>query len=165
MGRWSYFSPREKRIILDRVLLDDPLKTREHIKITGRDIWKTVTQITTLQHMLITLVAMSGFQGLNTYTPSMIKSFGFSAVRANALASVPVYASIVWTTILAYSSYVTRSCGGGSWMLTAAGTKSGIAGPSSSSVSRGTSFRMRVYAPVLQMHQAGTDILLLLVLM
>ncbi|GLA01257.1 hypothetical protein AnigIFM60653_011506 [Aspergillus niger] len=90
MGRWSYFSPREKRIILDRVLLDDPLKTREHIKITGRDIWKTVTQTTTLQHMLITLVAMSGFQGLNTYTPSMIKSFGFSAVRANALASVPV---------------------------------------------------------------------------
>ena len=108
MGRWSYLSPREKRIIIDRVLLDDPLKTREHIKITGRDIWKTVTQPTTLQHMFITLVAMSGFQGLNTYTPSMIKSFGFSAVRANALASVPVYASIVWTTILAYSSYVTR---------------------------------------------------------
>ncbi|PYI07392.1 vitamin H transporter [Aspergillus sclerotiicarbonarius CBS 121057] len=113
MGRWSYFTPREKHIILDRVLLDDPLKTRGHIKITGRDIWKTVTQPTTLQHMMVTLVAMSGFQGLNTYTPSMIKSFGFSAVRANALTSVPVYASIVWTTILAYISDKTGHRGPG----------------------------------------------------
>lgn len=54
---------------------------------------------------------------------------------------------------------------GGSWMLTAAGTKSGIAGPSSSSVSRGTSFRMRVCAPVLQMPQAGTSTRSLLLLM
>ncbi|PWY75015.1 vitamin H transporter [Aspergillus heteromorphus CBS 117.55] len=104
MGRWSYFSPREKHIILDRVLLDDPLKTREHIRITGGDIWKTVSQSTTLQHCMITLVAMSALQGLNTYTPSMIKLFGFSAVRANALASVPVYASIVLTTLLGYLS-------------------------------------------------------------
>ncbi|PYH95470.1 MFS general substrate transporter [Aspergillus ellipticus CBS 707.79] len=104
MGRWSYFTPREKHIILDRVLLDDPTKTRGHIKITGRDIWNTVRKTATIQHFMITLVSMSAFQGLNTYTPSMIKSFGFGAIRANALASVPVYASIVWTTILAYLS-------------------------------------------------------------
>ncbi|RAL08782.1 vitamin H transporter [Aspergillus homomorphus CBS 101889] len=104
MGRWSYFTPREKQIIRDRVLLDDPLKARDHIKITGRDIWDTMRKPTVIQHFMISLVSMSALQGLNQYTPSMIKSFGFSAVRANALASVPVYVSIVWLTILAWFS-------------------------------------------------------------
>ncbi|OJJ95144.1 hypothetical protein ASPACDRAFT_36836 [Aspergillus aculeatus ATCC 16872] len=105
MGRWSYFNAREKQIIRDRVLLDDPLKARgDRIKITGRDVWDTVRKPTVIQHFMITLVSMSAFQGLNQYAPSMIKSFGFSAVRANALASVAVYASIVWLTILAWLS-------------------------------------------------------------
>ncbi|GAB1198288.1 hypothetical protein APSETT444_007602 [Aspergillus pseudonomiae] len=88
LKRWSYFTPRESHIIRNRVLLDDPRKARGHIKITAKDIWNTVRQPNTIQHFFITLVAMSGFQGLTQYTPSMIKSFGFSAVRANALASV-----------------------------------------------------------------------------
>jgi MFS-type transporter involved in bile tolerance (Atg22 family) len=32
----------------------------------------------------------------------MIKSFGFGAVRANALASVPVYCGMIWILILSY---------------------------------------------------------------
>ncbi|RHZ52905.1 uncharacterized protein CDV56_103045 [Aspergillus thermomutatus] len=101
-GRWSYFTPRESQIIVNRVLLDDPRKAQGHVKITGSDIWKTIRQPRTLQHVFITLVAMSGFQGLTQYTPSMIKSFGFAPIRANALASVPIYASMVWTLILSY---------------------------------------------------------------
>ncbi|KAB8258491.1 major facilitator superfamily domain-containing protein [Aspergillus pseudonomiae] len=102
LKRWSYFTPRESHIIRNRVLLDDPRKARGHIKITAKDIWNTVRQPNTIQHFFITLVAMSGFQGLTQYTPSMIKSFGFSAVRANALASVPIYCSMVWCLGLSY---------------------------------------------------------------
>jgi hypothetical protein len=83
-------------------VLDDPRKARGGIKITGRDIWNTVRQPQIIQHFFVTFVAMSGFQGLTTYTPSLIKSFGFSVVRANALAAVPVYCGIVWLLILAY---------------------------------------------------------------
>ncbi|RDW68703.1 uncharacterized protein DSM5745_08463 [Aspergillus mulundensis] len=103
-GRWSYLTPRESHIATSRVLLDDPKKSAGHIKITGRDIWTTVRQPRIIQHFFITLVAMSGFQGLTQYTPSMIKSFGFSAVRANALASVPVYCGMLWVLILSYLS-------------------------------------------------------------
>ncbi|KAE8386448.1 hypothetical protein ETB97_004383 [Aspergillus alliaceus] len=102
LKRWSYFTPRESHIIRNRVLHDDPHKARGHIKITAKDIWKTVRQPTTIQHFFITLVAMSAFQGLTQYTPSMIKSFGFSAVRANALASVPVYCAMAWCLGLSY---------------------------------------------------------------
>ena len=105
-GRWSYFNKRESQIIRDRVLLDDPLKAQGHIKITGRDIWDTVRQANVIQHFFISLISMSAYQGLNHYTPSMIKSFGFGNVNANALASVPVYCSMVWTLALAYLAYV-----------------------------------------------------------
>ncbi|KAH8700933.1 putative allantoate permease [Talaromyces proteolyticus] len=103
-GRWSYFTERESRIIQDRVLLDDPLKARGHIKITGRDILKTIRQPRVIQHFFITLVSMSGFQGLTQYTPSMIKSLDFSAINANALASVPVYSFMVLLAIVSYVS-------------------------------------------------------------
>jgi len=106
MGRWNYFSERETQIIRNRVLLDDPQKARGQIQISRSDIWHTVCQPRILQHAFLTLVSMSAFQGLTQYTPSLIKSLGFGAVRANALASVPVYCSIVWLTILAYMSYV-----------------------------------------------------------
>ncbi|KAJ5640925.1 hypothetical protein N7528_000550 [Penicillium herquei] len=104
MGRWSYFNERESEIIVNRVLLDDPRKARGHIQITRSDIWETVKQPRIWQHVLLTLVSMSAFQGLTQYSPSMIKSIGFSAVEANALASVGVYCGIVWLTILAFFS-------------------------------------------------------------
>ncbi|OJJ87961.1 uncharacterized protein ASPGLDRAFT_64029 [Aspergillus glaucus CBS 516.65] len=104
MGRWSYFTERESQVIRDRVILDDPLKVQGHIKITGRDIWDTIRKPNVIQHFMVSLVAMSAYQGLTHYTPSMIKSFGFDSVDANALASVPVYCSMVWTLVLAYLS-------------------------------------------------------------
>ena len=107
-GRGSYYTERQSHIIRDRVLLDDPLKAKGHLLITGSDIWHTVRQPRILQHFFITLVSMSGFQGLSQYTPSLIRSLGFSAVKANALNSVPVYCGLIWLTALAYASYVDR---------------------------------------------------------
>lgn len=101
-GRWSYFTDRESRVIKDRVILDDPIKARGHIRITGEDIIRTARNPRIIQHFFITLVSMSAVQGLTQYTPSMIKSLGFSAVRANALASVPVYCFMVLLVILSY---------------------------------------------------------------
>lgn len=105
-GRWSYFTERESHIIRNRVLLDDPRKARGHIQISRSDIWQTLKQPRIMQHVFLTLVAMSGFQGLTQYTPTLIKSMGFSSIRANVLASVPVYCGIVWLTALAVAAYV-----------------------------------------------------------
>lgn len=103
-GRWSYFTERESHIIRNRVLLDDPRKARGHIQIKGRDILNTLKQPRIIQHVFVTLVSMTAFQGITQYTPSMIKSLGFDAVKANALTSVPVYCSMVWLLILSYAA-------------------------------------------------------------
>jgi len=86
----------------NRVLLDDPNKAKGHIKISGSDILYTLRQPRVWLHVLITLSSICTVQGLSTYTPSMIKSFGFGAIRANALASVPTYCAIVFTLVLSY---------------------------------------------------------------
>ena len=104
LRRWSYFNERESRIIRERVLLDDPLKAHGHVKITGRDIWDTIRQPNLILHFFVSLTSMSAYQGLNHYTPSIIKSFGFGSSNANALTSVPVYASMIWTLALALTS-------------------------------------------------------------
>jgi hypothetical protein len=105
-GRWSYFTERESHIIRNRVLLDDPRKATGHIQITGKDIWQTLKQGRIMQHVFLTLVSMTAFQGITQYTPSMIKALGFDAVKANALTSVPVYCSMVWLVILSYAWWV-----------------------------------------------------------
>ncbi|KAJ5129143.1 Major facilitator superfamily domain general substrate transporter [Penicillium bovifimosum] len=111
LGRWNYFTERQSHIIRNRVLLDDPAKATGHIQITKSDIWQTVKQPRILQHVFLTLVSMSGFSGLTQYTPTMIKGLGFDAVRANALASVPVYCSMIWLIILSVAADKTRHRG------------------------------------------------------
>ncbi|KAF4119412.1 Major Facilitator Superfamily [Geosmithia morbida] len=101
-GRWSYFTEREGQICRDRVLLDDPNKAKGHIRITWPDIKGTISQVRVWQHWFITLISMTAFQGLVQYTPTLIKSMGFTAVRANALTSVGPYIGIIWLTALSW---------------------------------------------------------------
>ncbi|KAH7024883.1 major facilitator superfamily domain-containing protein [Microdochium trichocladiopsis] len=102
-GKWSYFTPRETYIIKRRVLLDDPAKLHgTKIRITGTDVWKTVKDPRILVHVLISLTATTPVSAINTYGPSVIKSLGFDAVRANAMASVGQFISVVLVLVLGW---------------------------------------------------------------
>lgn len=100
LGKWSYFDSRESYILVRRVLLDDPAKTTNHLHISGRDIGRTVRNPRIIMHMLITLTATIPVSSINTYGPSVIKSFGYSTVHANALSSVgPLIAVVMVLTL------------------------------------------------------------------
>ncbi|KAK6066835.1 alternative sulfate transporter [Seiridium cupressi] len=101
-GKWSYFSPRESYILVRRVLLDDPAKTTNHLRISGSDIWSTVKNPRILAHVLITLTATVSVNAINTYGPSVIKSLGYGTVRANAMASVGSFIAVVMVVILGW---------------------------------------------------------------
>lgn len=100
LRRWSYFDERESYILVRRVLLDDPAKTTNHLHISLRDIAATCKNPRVLVHILITLVATIPVSSINTYGPSVIKSFGFTAVKANAMASVGPFIAVVMVLIL-----------------------------------------------------------------
>ncbi|KAI1089366.1 MFS general substrate transporter [Rostrohypoxylon terebratum] len=107
-GRWSYFSRRESYILVRRVLLDDPAKTTNHLRISGTDIWTTVCNPRILLHIVITLTNITHVSAISTYGPSVIKSLGYGTVRANAMASVGAFISAVVTVILAWVCDTTR---------------------------------------------------------
>lgn len=98
--KWSYFDQRESYILVRRVLLDDPAKTTNHLHISLRDITSTCKNPRVLVHILITLTATIPITAINTYGPSVIKSFGFTTVRANAMASVGPFIAVVMVLIL-----------------------------------------------------------------
>ncbi|KAI0172711.1 MFS general substrate transporter [Hypoxylon sp. FL1284] len=101
-GRWSYFSRRESYILVRRVLLDDPAKVTNHLRISGGDVWTTVKNPRILVHMLITLTATVPVNAINTYGPSVIKSLGYGTVRANAMASVGPFVSALMVVVLGW---------------------------------------------------------------
>ncbi|KAI1391885.1 MFS general substrate transporter [Hypoxylon trugodes] len=107
-GRWSYFNRRESYILVRRVLLDDPAKTTNHLRISGSDVWETVKNPRILVHIVITLTSTIPVNAINTYGPSVIKSLGYGTVRANAMASVGAFIAAIMTVLLAWVCDTTR---------------------------------------------------------
>ena len=68
--KWKYFSERESHILHTRILVDDPNKARGGIRITGRDVWTTVTNWRLWPHLLITLTALQPASVLSTHLMS-----------------------------------------------------------------------------------------------
>lgn len=110
-GKWSYFDSRESYILVRRVLLDDPAKTTNNLHISGRDIATTSRNPRILLHVIITLTATVPVSSINTYSPSVIKSFGYTTVKANAMNSVGSFIAVVMVVILGWLSDFTGKKG------------------------------------------------------
>ncbi|KAI1658751.1 MFS general substrate transporter [Daldinia decipiens] len=123
-GRWSYFNGRESYILVRRVLLDDPAKATNHLRISGNDIWMTVKNPRILFHIVITTTSTISATAINTYGPSVIKSLGYGTVRANAMASVGAFIAAIMTVFLGWICDTTKRRGpallvGAIWSLIA----------------------------------------------
>ncbi|KAL7621612.1 hypothetical protein AAE478_008938 [Parahypoxylon ruwenzoriense] len=106
--RWSYFNQRESYILVRRVLLDDPAKSANRVRITGSDVWMTVRNPRILVHVVITITSTIPVNAINTYGPSVIKSLGYDTVRANAMASVGAFIAAVVTVFLGWVCDTTK---------------------------------------------------------
>jgi predicted MFS family arabinose efflux permease len=93
------------------VLLDDPAKTTNNLRITAQDVLSTVKNPRILMHLLITLTATVSVNAINTYGPSVIKSLGYETVKANAMASVGGFMAVVMVVLLGWFCDVTTRRG------------------------------------------------------
>lgn len=100
--RWSYFDKRESYILVRRVVLDDPAKTANHLHISGRDIASTCKNPRILMHIIVTLTSVIPVSAINVYGPSVIKSFGYGTVKANAMSSVGSFIAVVMVLTLGW---------------------------------------------------------------
>jgi predicted MFS family arabinose efflux permease len=90
----SWFTDREIHILQSRVLLDDPMKGKKKKKIGLGAFRKAFGNWRLWIHFLITLINNGPQRGFDTYGPTIVKSFGFEGLQANALASVGLFIQI-----------------------------------------------------------------------
>ncbi|EPS37655.1 hypothetical protein H072_8682 [Dactylellina haptotyla CBS 200.50] len=90
----SVFTERELHILRTRVRLDDPMKGKKKKHIDWGAFKRAFTNWRIWIHVAISLCNNGPQRGFDTYSPSIVNSFGFAALTSNALASVGFYLQI-----------------------------------------------------------------------
>ncbi|PNS18223.1 hypothetical protein CAC42_7592 [Sphaceloma murrayae] len=88
------FTPREIHILRTRVLLDDPMKGKKKRSIGLAAFKKLFSHWRMWVHFLITLCNNGPQRAFDTYAPTIVSSFGFPALSANAFAAVGLFIQI-----------------------------------------------------------------------
>ncbi|KAF9074342.1 MFS general substrate transporter [Rhodocollybia butyracea] len=98
-GWKPWFSEREVRIAVTRLVRDDPSKRQYESRVQWADIKDAATDFGLWGHLLITVIGLTPTSPLSVYLPSVIKTFDFSVFVANAL-TAPPYVLQCCTTVL-----------------------------------------------------------------
>lgn len=102
--RRRVFTDRELYILNTRVILDDPLKGHKKKHIGRKAFKKAFTNWRIIVHVAITILNNGPQRGFDTYSPSIIRSFGFEGLTSNALASVGLFLQIPVSFSFSYVS-------------------------------------------------------------
>ncbi|KAK9897321.1 MFS general substrate transporter [Cystobasidium minutum MCA 4210] len=94
----GWLSEREADIFLARLVLDDPLQGHPStMKIRWSDIKGVLGDWRLWPHLIICLSGLQATASLNTWGATIIKSLGFTAIRANLLNVPPSILSMILT--------------------------------------------------------------------
>ncbi|KAH7069659.1 major facilitator superfamily domain-containing protein [Paraphoma chrysanthemicola] len=94
LPKWQMFTDREIHILRNRVHIDDPAKSRKKKKIGLPAFKKAFTNWRMWAHFTITMCNNGPQRAFDTYAPSLVREFGFGALRANAMAAVGLFLQI-----------------------------------------------------------------------
>ncbi|KAH8598713.1 major facilitator superfamily domain-containing protein [Bisporella sp. PMI_857] len=113
---WKGFiriSSNEGILLQKRIAADYPEHEykAQHIIITPKKVWKTVSHWRRWPHFLATSLVFSTWSPLTTYTPTIIMSLGFDRTSANALASVGSFIALAVVFAFAFISDRTNKRG------------------------------------------------------
>ncbi|ORY71367.1 alternative sulfate transporter [Pseudomassariella vexata] len=97
-----YFSEREIFVLLQRKHLDGSCKDQHNKRIKFRIVMKSLANGKAWLHILASLCNAIPTSALAAYGPTIIGSFGFDALGANAMASVAQWISLVLTLTAGY---------------------------------------------------------------
>lgn len=90
-GMFCLFTEREKKIMLDRLCYNSETTISDNFEkepITFTRVIKAIFHWRNWLHCMMNFLQITPYGGLQLFSPKIIKSLGFSTVRANALASI-----------------------------------------------------------------------------
>ncbi|KAI9498203.1 major facilitator superfamily domain-containing protein [Zychaea mexicana] len=103
-GKKGWFTEREAKIAVTRVIRDDLSKTEQDLPITWDDIKEALKDTKLWTHLITTFVGMMTNTPINTYLPSIIRDAGFPVTTANLLTMPSYLGGLVFSILIAYSS-------------------------------------------------------------
>ncbi|KAF7542388.1 hypothetical protein G7Z17_g11615 [Cylindrodendrum hubeiense] len=96
----NFFTERETQILSQRVLLDDPSKARGKQHVTWNELKSALTNWRLIPHIVLTIAGLSPLITMASYAPTLVASFGFDRLKANAMVSIgwwiTIPVSIFW---------------------------------------------------------------------
>jgi hypothetical protein len=104
LPRWKMFTEREIHILRGRVLLDDPAKGMKKKSIGLGAFRKLFSSWRMWVHFGITLANNGPQRAFDTYAPTIVSSFGFGGLSANALASIGLFSQVPVSFAFSYIS-------------------------------------------------------------
>lgn len=90
-----YFDEREIHILSRRVLLDDPSKIHTHTHISKQEIKSALTNWRLIPHILLTISTLSPSSTMMSYAPTLVASFGYGKLKANAMVSIGAWMLLI----------------------------------------------------------------------
>ncbi|KAF4457742.1 hypothetical protein F53441_366 [Fusarium austroafricanum] len=100
--KFGVFTDREKEILAKRILADDPSKIHAKPNVTREEFRNVMTNWKLIPHILLTISALAPATTMGSYSPSLVKSFGYERLKSNALVSIGSWALIVTNLIWGY---------------------------------------------------------------
>ncbi|KAJ7181574.1 MFS general substrate transporter [Mycena crocata] len=106
-GFKPWFTPRQVQIAVTRVIKDDQSKREYEKRVTRADFKDAATDIGLWGHLLLSNVTLTPTNPLQTYLPTVIKSFRFNVFVSNALTAPPyVLQCIIMIIVIRHSDQV-----------------------------------------------------------
>lgn len=89
-----FFTEREEYILYQRVLREVGKDKRSH-HITKKELLSTLSNWRIYPHVIMTLCGIGPATTLGSYAPTLVKSFGYGKLKANAMVSVGSWIQIL----------------------------------------------------------------------
>lgn len=100
-GKKGWFTERERKIAVTRLIRDDQSKTDQYKTVNWNDIKLTLVDTKLWTHLIITFIGMISITPISTYLPTIIKSYGFSVTDANLLTAPSYLINLTLSIIIA----------------------------------------------------------------
>ncbi|KAI7848942.1 major facilitator superfamily domain-containing protein [Circinella umbellata] len=103
-GKKGWFTEKEAKIAVTRVIRDDLSKTEQNVPITREDVKMALCDSKLWVHLLTTFLGMMTDTPIQTYLPSIIRDGGFPVTTANLLTMPSYLGGLVFSLLIAHSS-------------------------------------------------------------
>ncbi|KAM0343595.1 hypothetical protein ACHAPU_008346 [Fusarium lateritium] len=100
--KYGIFTEREKHILTRRILVDDPTKIHAKPNVTKEEFKNVMTNWRLIPHILLTVSALAPATTMGSYSPTLVRSFGYGRLESNALVSIGSWASVFTNLLWGY---------------------------------------------------------------